>query len=155
MFTYTLLQRDPNSLARAGVFTTPHGDISLPVFAPVGTQGTVKAVSPEELEEAGACLILGNAYHLYLRPGADVVARLGDLHGFMNWSHPILTDSGGFQVFTTIIAHAYALMPERVGGNELLARRWLRATAAPCPCRLCLWRACPWLRAARASGPSH
>ena len=100
MFAYTLLQRDPNSLARAGVFTTPHGDISLPVFAPVGTQGTVKAVSPEELEEAGACLILGNAYHLYLRPGADVVARLGDLHGFMNWSHPILTDSGGFQVFS-------------------------------------------------------
>ena len=100
MFAYTLLQRDPNSLARAGVFTTPHGDISLPVFAPVGTQGTVKAVSPEELEEAGACLILGNAYHLYLRPGANVVARLGDLHGFMNWSHPILTDSGGFQVFS-------------------------------------------------------
>ena len=100
MFAYTLLQRDPNSLARAGVFATPHGDISLPVFAPVGTQGTVKAVSPEELEEAGACLILGNAYHLYLRPGANVVARLGDLHGFMNWSHPILTDSGGFQVFS-------------------------------------------------------
>jgi queuine tRNA-ribosyltransferase len=100
LFTYTLEQRDPNSLARAGVFTTPHGDISLPVFAPVGTQGTVKAVSPEELEEAGASLILGNAYHLYLRPGADVVARLGDLHGFMNWSHPILTDSGGFQVFS-------------------------------------------------------
>jgi queuine tRNA-ribosyltransferase len=99
-FTYTLLQDDPDSRARAGVFSTPHGEVPMPAFAPVGTQGTVKAVSPEELEEAGARLILANTYHLYLRPGADVVARLGDLHGFMHWPHPILTDSGGFQVFS-------------------------------------------------------
>jgi queuine tRNA-ribosyltransferase len=72
----------------------------MPVFAPVGTQGTVKAVSPEELEQAGASLILANTYHLYLRPGADLIARLGDLHRFMNWPRPILTDSGGFQVFS-------------------------------------------------------
>ena len=99
-FIYTLLHRDPNSRARAGVFTTPHGDIPLPAFAPVGTQATVKTVSPDELEDAGATLILSNTYHLYLRPGADVVARLGGLHGFMGWSHPILTDSGGYQVFS-------------------------------------------------------
>jgi queuine tRNA-ribosyltransferase len=99
-FIYTLFYRDPNSRARAGVFTTPHGEIPLPAFAPVGTQATVKTVSPEELEDAGATLILSNTYHLYLRPGADVIARLGGLHPFMGWSHPILTDSGGFQVFS-------------------------------------------------------
>jgi queuine tRNA-ribosyltransferase len=94
------LHRDPNSRARAGVFVTPHGDIPMPAFAPVGTQATVKAVSPDELEGAGAKLILSNTYHLYLRPGAEVIARLGGLHSFMGWSHPILTDSGGFQVFS-------------------------------------------------------
>ena len=91
MFTYTLHHRDPHSRARAGTFSTPHGEIPMPVFAPVGTQGTVKAMSPEELEDAGAALILSNTYHLYLRPGADLVARLGGLHGFMYWPHPILT----------------------------------------------------------------
>lgn len=99
-FTYTLHHRDPDSRARAGVFTTPHGEIQMPVFAPVGTQATVKAVSPEELADVGATLVLANTYHLYLRPGADVVARLGGLHEFMHWSQPILTDSGGFQVFS-------------------------------------------------------
>ncbi|MBN1642712.1 MAG: tRNA guanosine(34) transglycosylase Tgt [Anaerolineae bacterium] len=99
-FTYTLVGRDPHSRARAGVFQTPHGPVPMPVFAPVGTQGTVKALSPEELAEAGARLILANTYHLYLRPGADLIARLGGLHAFMNWPHPILTDSGGFQVFS-------------------------------------------------------
>ena len=99
-FAYTLLGRDPHSRARAGRFSTPHGEIPMPAFGPVGTQGTVKAMSPEELEEAGASLILANTYHLYLRPGADLVARLGGLHAFMNWRHPILTDSGGFQVFS-------------------------------------------------------
>ena len=99
-FVYTLLHRDPKSHARAGVFTTPHGDIPMPAFAPVGTQATVKTVSPDELENAGATLILSNTYHLYLRPGADVIARLGGLHDFMGWPHPILTDSGGYQVFS-------------------------------------------------------
>jgi queuine tRNA-ribosyltransferase len=86
--------------ARAGVFHTPHGPIQTPIFAPVGTQATVKAVSPAQLEEIGANLILSNTYHLYLRPGADLVAEMGGLHKFMHWNRPILTDSGGFQVFS-------------------------------------------------------
>ncbi|MHB1125459.1 MAG: tRNA guanosine(34) transglycosylase Tgt [Bacillota bacterium] len=86
--------------ARAGRLHTPHGTIDTPVFMPVGTQGTVKTISPEELEEIGAGIILSNTYHLYLRPGHDVVAEAGGLHSFMNWKHSILTDSGGFQVFS-------------------------------------------------------
>jgi queuine tRNA-ribosyltransferase len=86
--------------ARAGIFHTPHGDLLTPVFAPVGTQGTVKAVSPKQLEELGATLVLANTYHLYLRPGDDVIAEVGGLHRFMGWNRPILTDSGGFQIFS-------------------------------------------------------
>jgi len=86
--------------ARAGVFHTPHGPIPTPVFAPVGTQATVKAVLPRDLSELGASLILANTYHLHLRPGDDLARDLGGLHRFMNWSGPILTDSGGFQVFS-------------------------------------------------------
>jgi queuine tRNA-ribosyltransferase len=86
--------------ARAGVFHTPHGAVLTPVFAPVGTQATVKAVTPPQLSELGASLILANTYHLYLRPGDELVAEMGGLHTFMNWSGPILTDSGGFQVFS-------------------------------------------------------
>jgi queuine tRNA-ribosyltransferase len=86
--------------ARVGVFHTPHGDLKTPIFAPVGTQATVKSVSPAQLEELGASLVLANTYHLYLRPGDELIAQLGGLHQFMQWSHPILTDSGGFQVFS-------------------------------------------------------
>lgn len=86
--------------ARAGRFHTPHGEIDTPVFAPVGTQATVKAVTPAQLAELGASLVLANTYHLYLRPGDEVVAASGGLHRFMSWPHPILTDSGGFQVFS-------------------------------------------------------
>jgi len=86
--------------ARAGIFHTPHGDLLTPVFSPVGTQATVKAVTPAQLTEIGASLILANTYHLYLRPGDQLVAEMGGLHPFMNWSGPILTDSGGFQVFS-------------------------------------------------------
>ena len=86
--------------ARAGKFLTPHGVIRTPAFAPVGTQGTVKALTPTHLEELDADLILANTYHLYLRPGDELVAELGGLHGFMQWNGPILTDSGGFQVFS-------------------------------------------------------
>jgi queuine tRNA-ribosyltransferase len=100
LFQYHLQQQDRHTLARAGTFRTAHGEIPLPAFGPVGTQGTVKAMSPEELEAAGASLILANTYHLYLRPGADLIASFGGLHTFMNWPHPILTDSGGFQVFS-------------------------------------------------------
>jgi len=86
--------------ARAGVFHTPHGDIQTPVFAPVGTQATVKSLTPAHLHEIRASLILSNTYHLYLRPGDEVVAEMGGLHEFMHWPNPILTDSGGFQVFS-------------------------------------------------------
>lgn len=86
--------------ARAGVFSTPHGDLQTPLFAPVGTQATVKAITPAQLEDLGASLVLANTYHLYLRPGDELVAELGGLHKFMQWPHPMLTDSGGFQVFS-------------------------------------------------------
>ncbi len=86
--------------ARAGVFETPHGAVLTPAFMPVGTLGTVKALDPAELAAAGASMVLANAYHLHLRPGEEVVRRLGGLHAFMGWDGPILTDSGGFQVFS-------------------------------------------------------
>ncbi|MFA6860037.1 MAG: tRNA guanosine(34) transglycosylase Tgt, partial [Clostridia bacterium] len=86
--------------ARIGVFKTPHGEIETPVFMPVGTQATVKGLSPEELNEVGAQIILSNTYHLFLRPGHEIVKAAGGLHKFMNWKKPILTDSGGFQVFS-------------------------------------------------------
>jgi queuine tRNA-ribosyltransferase len=97
-FSFELIAQDGN--ARAGIFHTPHGDILTPIFAPVGTQATVKAVTPTQLCEIGAQLVLANTYHLYLRPGADLVAEMGGLHQFMHWNRPILTDSGGFQVFS-------------------------------------------------------
>jgi len=99
-FGFTLDLRASDSLARLGRIDTPHGAISTPAFAPVGTQATVKALDPRDLKELGAELILSNTYHLYLRPGADLIAELGGLHRFMDWNGPILTDSGGFQVFS-------------------------------------------------------
>lgn len=86
--------------ARAGVFHTPHGEVLTPIFAPVGTQASVKAITPAQLDEMGANLVLANTYHLYLRPGDALVAEMGGLHSFMNWPRPLLTDSGGFQVFS-------------------------------------------------------
>ena len=86
--------------ARAGVFSTPHGNIETPAFMPVGTLANVKMLTPEELRDLGARMVLANTYHLYLRPGAEVVRELGGLHAFMRWPGPILTDSGGFQVFS-------------------------------------------------------
>ncbi len=97
-FTFELQARQGR--ARAGVFHTPHGDIHTPIFAPVGTQATVKSLTPAQLDELGASLILANTYHLYLRPGDHLIAELGGLHPFMHWPGPILTDSGGFQVFS-------------------------------------------------------
>lgn len=98
MFEYTLEAQ--SGYARAGVLNTPHGPLPTPVFAPVGTQATVKAVEPRELEEMGASLVLANTYHLFLRPGDELIASFGGLHGFMAWDGPMLTDSGGFQVFS-------------------------------------------------------
>ena len=99
--TYELLHIDKNSGARRGVIHTPHGDIQTPIFMPVGTQATVKAMTPEELKEmVHAQIILSNTYHLFLRPGHELVKEAGGLHKFMHWDRPILTDSGGFQVFS-------------------------------------------------------
>jgi queuine tRNA-ribosyltransferase len=86
--------------ARRGRLSTPHGTIETPVFMPVGTQGTVKGLTPAQLLDLDVRIILGNTYHLALRPGADLVAELGGLHAFMSWPRPILTDSGGYQVFS-------------------------------------------------------
>jgi queuine tRNA-ribosyltransferase len=97
---FTLLQTDPVTGARRGRLITRHGAVETPVFMPVGTQGTVKAVTPAQLREIGAQIILGNTYHLNLRPGSELIRGLGGLHKFMGWDGPILTDSGGFQVFS-------------------------------------------------------
>lgn len=99
-FGFDLESKCRHSWARVGQLRTPHGKVPTPVFAPVGTQATVKTTSPRELEELGVSLVVANTYHLYLRPGPEVIARLGGLHSFMGWQHPILTDSGGFQVFS-------------------------------------------------------
>jgi len=100
MTEFTFEVQAKQGMARAGVFHTPHGDLLTPLFAPVGTQGTVKAITPDQLCGLEASLILANTYHLYLRPGDALVADLGGLHEFMAWERPILTDSGGFQVFS-------------------------------------------------------
>ena len=97
---YELLHECKQTGARRGVIHTPHGDIQTPIFMPVGTQATVKSMTPEELEEVKAQIILSNTYHLYLRPGQEIVRQAGGLHKFMKWNRPILTDSGGFQVFS-------------------------------------------------------
>lgn len=99
-FEFRLLKTDIDSEARSGELITPHGIIKTPVFMPVGTQATVKTMSPEELKAVGAQIILSNTYHLYLRPGHELIKKAGGLHSFMNWDRPILTDSGGFQVFS-------------------------------------------------------
>ncbi len=102
MMRFEVIAQDGD--ARAGVLSTPHGDVPTPTFMPVGTQGTVKTLTPEEVASTGARIVLGNTYHLWLRPGPETVARLGGLHGFSRWPHAMLTDSGGFQAFS--LAHA-------------------------------------------------
>ena len=99
-FSYRVLAEDPDSRARAGEVTTAHGTFPTPAFMPVGTQASVKAVGPDDLAAVGARIILSNTYHLLLRPGPELVSRLGGLHDFMGWPGPILTDSGGYQVFS-------------------------------------------------------
>ncbi|MBR2903126.1 MAG: tRNA guanosine(34) transglycosylase Tgt [Clostridia bacterium] len=99
-FSFEVIKTDPETGARAGILHTPHGDIETPVYMPVGTQATVKGMFPRDLKEAGSQIILANTYHLYMRPGDEIVKKAGGLHKFMNWDRPILTDSGGFQVFS-------------------------------------------------------
>jgi queuine tRNA-ribosyltransferase len=133
-FSFQLMTTD--GAARRGAFTTPHGTVQTPAFMPVGTQATVKGLTRADIEATGAEIVLGNTYHLMLRPGAEEVAALGGLHTFMNWPHPILTDSGGFQVMSlatlrkldengvTFRSHIdgspYALTPERAMEIQLL-----------------------------------
>ena len=100
MLAFKLIKKDPHSAARRGQVTVNHGVIQTPIFMPVGTYGSVKAMSPLELKEIEAQIILGNTFHLWLRPGLEVLKKFGGLHGFMGWDQPILTDSGGFQVFS-------------------------------------------------------
>ena len=99
-FSYDIVAEDTATHARAGVLHTPHGDVPTPIFMPVGTKGTVKGVLVPQLKELGAKIVLANTYHLAMRPGADLVSEMGGLHGFTRWDGPILTDSGGFQVFS-------------------------------------------------------
>ncbi len=100
MFSFKILHSDKKTKARSGIFTTPHGKIETPIFMPVGTLGTVKSLSPHEVEDLGAQIILANTYHLYLRPGHELIKKMGGLHKWMHWNKPILTDSGGYQVFS-------------------------------------------------------
>ena len=97
---YELIHKDKQTGARYGILHTPHGDFETPIFMPVGTKATVKTLSPEEIEQVSDGLILGNTYHLWLQPGDEIVAKAGGIRGFMNWNHALLTDSGGFQVFS-------------------------------------------------------
>lgn len=99
-FDFKEIHKCTQSGARCGIFHTPHGDIETPIYMPVGTQATVKSLTPDELKEIGAQIILSNTYHLFLRPGHEIVKKAGGLHKFMSWDKPILTDSGGFQVFS-------------------------------------------------------
>ena len=100
MYQFNLLRKDPSSGARLGRICTTHGEVNTPVFMPVATQGTVKSLIPETVQNLGAEMVLANTYHLYLRPGYEIIEKLGGLHKFMNWGAPILTDSGGFQVYS-------------------------------------------------------
>ena len=122
--TYEFIKECAQTGARLGRVNTPHGSFDTPAFMPVGTQATVKGMSPRELEEMEAQIILSNTYHLYLRPGHDIVKRAGGLHGFMNWNRPILTDSGGFQVFSLSerrkITEEGALFKSHIDGSKHL-----------------------------------
>jgi queuine tRNA-ribosyltransferase len=126
MFSFKIQSKSSESNARAGVITTARGKIETPIFMPVGTLGSVKSVTPEELRECGAQIILGNTYHLYLRPGCEIIDLFGGLHDFMNWQGPILTDSGGFQLFSLaklakITEEGYAFQSHIDGSRHLLS----------------------------------
>jgi queuine tRNA-ribosyltransferase len=125
MFNFSVVKQSAATCARAGVIQTAHGPVETPVFMPVGTLGSVKSVTPEELTACGAQIILGNTYHLYLRPGREVIRRFHGLHRFMNWRGPILTDSGGFQVFSLaklarVTAEGVAFQSHIDGASHLL-----------------------------------
>jgi len=114
--SFKLVKKDKDTKARLGTLSTPHGEIETPCFMPVGTQATVKTISSKELTECGAQTILGNTYHLFLRPGLEIIEKAGGLHKFMSWDKPILTDSGGYQVFSLAVLRK--LKPEGVEFNS-------------------------------------
>ncbi|MBA3314803.1 MAG: tRNA guanosine(34) transglycosylase Tgt [Planctomycetota bacterium] len=122
-FSFTLQAVDPHTSARAGLWSTPHGVVQTPAFMPVGTQATVKGLLPEQLKAVGVQKLLANTYHLALRPGAEVIADLGGLHRFMDWDRPILTDSGGFQVFSLAdlrrMSDEHVVFKSHIDGSEL------------------------------------
>jgi queuine tRNA-ribosyltransferase len=122
LFDFDLIATDTATSARRGRFHTAHGPVDTPVFMPVGTRATVKGVLPRQLEELGAQVVLANTYHLFLRPGSDVIAEAGGLHRFMNWPHPILTDSGGFQIFS--LADTLKLTDEGVRFRSIVDGAW-------------------------------
>jgi queuine tRNA-ribosyltransferase len=124
MFSFKVVSKSSRTNARTGIFHTRHGSVKTPVFMPVGTLATVKSLTPEELVASGAQIILGNTYHLYLRPGCDIISRFSGLHRFMNWDRPILTDSGGFQIFSlaklTKISEKGAVFQSHIDGSSHL-----------------------------------
>lgn len=122
-FNYRCIHQDKNSKARAGIISTPHGEIETPIFMPVGTHGAIKALTPEQTNSTGSQIILSNTYHLHLTPGSDLIKKAGGLHKFMNWEKPILTDSGGFQVFSLQkkgITEEGAIFKDQKGKDVLL-----------------------------------
>lgn len=123
---FDLIATDPATAARSGVFNTAHGPVRTPVFMPVGTRATVKGVLPDQLREIGAQVVLSNSYHLFLRPGSDIVAEAGGLHAFMNWDRTILTDSGGFQIFS--LADTLKLDDDSVTFRSIVDGTWHRWT---------------------------
>ena len=132
--SFNIEKKIPNALGRAGVISTPHGDILTPAFVPVGTKGSVKGVMPEQLADLGAQVVLANTYHLYLQPGDELIAKAGGLHSFMHWNGPMMTDSGGFQVFSLGAAYGKGIskllhpvdpsmqIPERSTADDGVAR---------------------------------
>lgn len=124
MFDFTILHQEAHSAARCGVFSTPHGNIETPVFMPVGTRGTVKGILSQQLRDAGSEIILGNTFHLALRPGEEIIRALGGLHRFAGWDFPLLTDSGGFQVYSlaerTKITEAAATFHSPIDGATVV-----------------------------------
>ena len=143
-FSFDLLKTDEETGARAGILHTPHGDIETPVYMPVGTQATVKGVFPRDLKEAGSQIVLANTYHLYMRPGDELVKKAGGLHKFMNWDKPILTDSGGFQVFSlgklNKITDAGVEFSSNIDGRSISSRPKKPCRSSKISARILLWR---------------
>ena len=115
-FSFTLEKKSSKTHARAGLFKTPHGVIETPIFMPVGTNSTVKMLTNHHLYETGAQIILANSYHLFLRPGHNLIKKAGGIHKWMNWNKPVLTDSGGFQVFS--LSHLRKIKEEGVSFQD-------------------------------------